>query len=61
MKETEAQKKILELAQALDYHNHLYYQLSKQEISDQAYDLMMEELITLEKEFPQFLLPDSPS
>lgn len=61
MNEKEAQLKITELSRQLEYHNHLYYQLSKQEISDFEYDQLMEELIGLEAQFPQFLFTDSPS
>lgn len=61
MNEKEAHKKILNLSRQLEHHNHLYYQLSKQEISDFEYDMLLKELIKLEKQFPQFLYPDSPS
>ena len=61
MEEQQAKQRVLELSQQLNYHNDLYYNLSRQEISDQDYDHLMRELIQLEKDFPQFLLEDSPS
>lgn len=57
----EAKQKILELSKEIEYHNHLYYNESKQEISDFEFDQLLKSLIELEKEYPQFLFPDSPS
>jgi DNA ligase (NAD+) len=57
----QAQARIQELTREINYHNHLYYQEDKTEISDFDFDKLLEELIRLESEFPQFLLPDSPS
>jgi len=53
------QKRILELRQELNYHNHRYYVLDSPEISDAAYDALMQELRRLEAAYPQFLPPDS--
>jgi DNA ligase (NAD+) len=39
----------------------LYYVLDKPEISDAAYDSLKRELIELEKQFPEFITPDSPT
>lgn len=61
MTKEEAKKKIGELSQELDRHNYYYYVLDKPEINDYDFDLLMEQLIKLEKEFPEFLSPDSPS
>lgn len=61
MTEQEAKHKILELSKEIEYHNHLYYNESRQEISDFEFDKLLRSLIGLEKEFPQFLFPDSPS
>jgi len=57
----EAKNKIKNLSASLNYHNNLYYNESSQEISDYEYDKMLEELIFLEKQFPEFLEADSPS
>lgn len=57
----QAKARIEELTRQINYHNHLYYQEDRTEISDFEFDKLLEELIRLEKEFPQFLEPDSPS
>jgi DNA ligase (NAD+) len=49
-----AKKEIEELTEKINYHNHLYYQQSKTEITDFEFDKMLERLIALEKEFPQY-------
>jgi DNA ligase (NAD+) len=61
MNQEEARKKIESLSRELEKHNYLYYTRAEPEISDREFDLMLEELIRLEKEFPQFLKADSPS
>ena len=57
----EAKIRIQELSDQVNYHNQLYYQESRSEISDYAFDHLLEELIQLESDFPQFRYPDSPS
>lgn len=57
----EAQKRIEALRRQIEHHNYQYYVLSKPEISDFDYDLLMNELITLEKKFPEFADENSPS
>jgi DNA ligase (NAD+) len=57
----EARKRIQELSDIIEDHNHRYYILSDPEISDYEYDMLLEELIRLEKEYPEFLNPNSPS
>ena len=57
----EAKKRIEKLTEQVNHHNHLYYQESRTEISDYDFDKLLEELIQLENEFPQFRYPDSPS
>lgn len=61
MTEKEAKKKIAELTDTINYHNDLYYQQSKTEISDQEFDKLLRELIDLEKKFPSLVQPDSPT
>ena len=60
-KSTTAGIRIRELREAIRHHNHRYYIISQPEISDFEYDLMMNELQTLEKEFPEFNDVNSPS
>ncbi|MBK9290315.1 MAG: NAD-dependent DNA ligase LigA [Bacteroidetes bacterium] len=61
MSPQEAKSRIEELTAKINHHNYLYYVLDRPEISDYEFDMLLEELIRLEKEFPQFALPDSPS
>ncbi|MDD5089566.1 MAG: NAD-dependent DNA ligase LigA [Candidatus Wallbacteria bacterium] len=56
-----AQERIRKLSTALHHHNHLYYVKNKPEISDHEFDLLLSELISLEKQFPEFRTVDSPS
>jgi len=61
MTSEQAKTRIKYLSKEIEQHNHNYYVLSQPAISDYEFDMMLEELIRLEKEFPEFLLPDSPS
>ena len=54
-------KKIAELRSSLHRHNHLYYVVDEPEISDAAYDRLMQELTALETAYPQLIEPDSPT
>jgi DNA ligase (NAD+) len=57
----EAKKRIEKLRKEIQYHDYLYYVLNKPVISDAAYDSLKRELIELEKQFPEFITPDSPT
>jgi len=57
----DAKKKIESLSTELEEHNHKYYILSNPSISDFEFDKKLEELIALEKEYPEFLNANSPS
>lgn len=57
----EAKARINELTSLLNKHNHLYYVLDQPEISDFEFDQLLEQLILLENQFPQFKLASSPS
>lgn len=59
MEEKQAKKKIIELRKTLEYHAKKYYDEDKPEISDFEYDMMMNELKALEKEFPRLITNDS--
>lgn len=54
-------ERIEELRKTLNYHNHRYYVLDSPEISDYEYDMMMQELIKLEEEHPEYVTADSPT
>ncbi|MFH0728637.1 MAG: NAD-dependent DNA ligase LigA [Pseudomonadota bacterium] len=49
------------LRRELHHHNHRYYVLDDPEVSDAAYDRMMQELTVLEKAHPELRTPDSPT
>ncbi len=61
MDKNQAASRIRQLSDDIRQHNYLYYAESRPVISDFDYDLLMEELIRLEKTYPDLLLPDSPS
>ena len=61
MNKEEARQRIAELSEELERHNYNYYILAKPTISDYEFDMMLEELARLEREFPEFLLPSSPT
>jgi len=61
LNKVEAEKRIQELRELINHHNHLYYVLDRPEISDAEYDKLMRELIALESQFPELVTPDSPS
>ncbi len=61
MTREEARTAINNLVQELNEHNHRYYVLAEPVISDYEFDMQLERLAALEKEFPEFLQPDSPT
>lgn len=61
MTEKEASKLIDKLTEQINYHNDLYYQKSKSEISDFEFDQLLKQLIDLEKQFPALKHAHSPS
>ncbi len=61
MSKEQARKRIEALSKELDRHNYLYYVESMPEISDFEFDKKLEELLELEKQYPELLSPDSPS
>ena len=55
----EAKKQINELRKKLEYYANKYYDEDKPEITDYEYDMMMNRLKALEKEFPELITKDS--
>lgn len=55
------QEKIKKLRETLEYHSRKYYVEDNPEISDFEYDAMMNELIKLEEENPEYKSPLSPT
>jgi len=58
---TPAKNRIQALAAELKQHNYNYYVLAMPTISDHDFDMKLEELAALEKQFPEFAEPDSPT
>ncbi len=56
-----ARKKIIDLTEKINYHNDLYYQQNRSEISDAEFDALLRQLEDLEKQFPELRAPDSPT
>ncbi|MBI1819038.1 MAG: NAD-dependent DNA ligase LigA [Nitrospirae bacterium] len=54
---TEIQK----LRDEINHHNYLYYVLNQPSIADAEYDRLFKRLVELEKTYPQFSAPDSPT
>src|SRR5258706_13630603 len=54
-------KEIEELREKLRYHEYRYYVLDDPEISDAAYDRLMNRLKELEAANPEWATPDSPT
>lgn len=61
MDKQEAKKRIAKLTEEVNHHRYLYHVLDKSEISDGALDSLKKELEDLEKQFPEFVRPDSPT
>ena len=58
---SEIKSRILELRNLIIEHNHNYYDLDKNVISDFEYDSLINELIKLENQYPEFQDQNSPS
>ncbi len=59
MNKNQAKKRIDELNNLTEYYAKKYYDDDNPEISDFEYDMLMNELKTLEKEFPEFVSKNS--
>ena len=57
----EAEARIRQLREQLEYHSNRYYNMDDPEITDYEYDQLMLELKALEKEHPELVTPDSPT
>ena len=54
-------RRAAELRAELRHHEHLYYVLDQPEITDAAYDALMNELKRIEAAHPELVTPDSPT
>jgi DNA ligase (NAD+) len=55
------EKEVQKLREEIRRHEHLYYVLDQPEISDAAFDRLMNKLKALEEEHPELRRPDSPT
>ncbi|NLY55781.1 MAG: NAD-dependent DNA ligase LigA [Firmicutes bacterium] len=56
-----ARRRVEALREEIRHHDYLYYVLDSPAITDQEYDRLMQELRSLEEQFPQLVTPDSPT
>ena len=54
-------EKIFELRELLKKYEYEYYVLNAPSVSDAEYDKLLNQLIALEQQYPQFITPDSPT
>ena len=54
-------EQIENLRKTLRYHSDRYYNDDSPEIEDYEYDMMMRDLKNLEKKYPEYDSPDSPT
>jgi len=57
----DAKARIAELTDTINRNDHLYYVEARPVIADADYDRMYEELIALERQYPQYKDPNSPT
>lgn len=55
------QQRLETLRGEIRYHNYRYHVLNDPVISDYEYDLLLQELLRIEAEHPEWITPDSPS
>lgn len=56
-----AEKRIKKLQDEINYHSALYHTHDAPKISDEAYDALFNELLELEREYPELQTPNSPT
>ena len=61
MDRSQAELRVKELRSELEYHIDRYYNQDNPEISDYEYDMKMQELKKLEREFPELVTKNSPT
>lgn len=57
----EIKRRADELRKEIEFHNLRYYQLDSPLISDAEYDRLMQELLAIERQYPELATPDSPT
>ncbi len=61
MTKASAQAEVARLSRELSEHNYRYYVLAQPTITDYEYDQLLKRLDELERQFPELVLPDSPT
>lgn len=61
MDREQACRRLAELRREIAEHDHRYYVLARPTISDAEYDRLYDELLEIERRFPELVTPDSPS
>ncbi len=61
MDKTTAEKRIAELTELLNKYTYQYYVLNSSDISDYDFDMLMQELKSIEEQFPELISPASPT
>lgn len=61
MNKEQIKKRIEELKSSINKHNYKYYILAEPVITDEQYDKLYRELLSLEMQYPEFLSSDSPT
>ncbi len=59
--EEQAKNRILTLSREIEIHRRAYHVLDQPTLSDEAYDSLVAELESLEQEYPDLVLPNSPT
>ncbi len=54
-------EEIQKLTDEVNQHNYNYYMLDNPTISDYDFDILLARLVDLEKQYPEYALPDSPT
>lgn len=57
----EIKDRYLKLKEAVNKHSYLYHTLDKPEISDEAYDSLLREILEIEESYPELKTVDSPT
>ncbi len=55
------EQQVKELCKEIHYHAHRYYVLDSPVITDAEYDVLFQELVKLENEYPELVVADSPT
>lgn len=58
---SDIQQEIARLSEEINRHNYYYYMLDDPKISDYDFDQLLQKLIDLERQYPEYVRPDSPT